>query len=81
MVGFPSGQRGQTVNLLRKLQRFESSPHHFKGLAFQQGLFYFPHAHPSPLQKKIASRLNSLQSENDFYISPLSTEQPKVNIQ
>ena len=24
MEGFPSGQRGQTVNLLRKLRRFES---------------------------------------------------------
>ena len=28
LVGFPSGQRGQTVNLLRELRRFESFPHH-----------------------------------------------------
>ena len=27
-VGFPSGQRDQTVNLTRKLRWFESSPHH-----------------------------------------------------
>ena len=26
--GFPSGQRDQTVNLTRKLRRFESSPLH-----------------------------------------------------
>ena len=28
MVGFPSGQRDQTVNLTRKLRWFESTPHH-----------------------------------------------------
>lgn len=28
LVGFPSGQRGQTVNLLRELRRFESFSHH-----------------------------------------------------
>ena len=28
MVRFPSGQRGQTVTLLRKLRRFESFSHH-----------------------------------------------------
>ncbi len=35
MVRYSSGQRGQTVNLLRKLRRFESFPHHF-GSKFSQ---------------------------------------------
>jgi vacuolar-type H+-ATPase subunit F/Vma7 len=30
MVRYSSGQRGQTVNLLRKLRRFESFSHHKK---------------------------------------------------
>ena len=28
LVGFPSGQRDQTVNLTRKLRWFKSTPHH-----------------------------------------------------
>ena len=30
VVGFPSGQRDQTVNLTRELRWFESTPHHHR---------------------------------------------------
>ena len=30
LVGFPSGQRDQTVNLTRKLRWFESTSHHHR---------------------------------------------------
>ena len=43
VVGFPSGQRDQTVNLTRELRWFESTPHHhrirYKTASFTNGAF------------------------------------------
>ena len=41
MVRYSSGQRGQTVNLLRKLRRFESFSHHGKKASYFSLLFLF----------------------------------------